>query len=211
MPDALPYAARPPPARRIVWDCGPAGMTVILPPPPLWQSLTVLGLGAAGIVSLAVFGVVQYRRLVQVTRPDLCSILPLAVTLLAFAAAVLHIVQLLRRAPRAAGEPTVISASGSGLLITTAGSVGTQRFGFPAEEIVDVAVLRGPRTVTLRHTVRLAVRHREAGRISQAVFEFTTREPRAGNQLATELGAALGRPVAAEAPWVDSWGNPTPI
>lgn len=157
MPDALSYATPPMPPKGALLEEIDGGVRITLPPQPVWQ--VAVGL-AIGLLLAGLAGAVGVFVLLISTRggASWAGGLVAVIASVCFGLIVLQLALRARRLPLTGIIPTVIDATPDGLSVSTAHGGQPEQWFYPVRRMIGFAMVTGPRTLTLRRTMRIVMR-----------------------------------------------------
>lgn len=175
MADALSYATpQCSPPGILLEDVGGGAVRITIPAQPTWPVAVGLALGLilAGLGTL-----LGTFILVTSTRGDLSwgGGLTAVIATASFGGVVVHLLIRLQRLPRTGSIPTVIEANPEGLSVSTVRRGTTELLHYPARRMLGFGLYAGPLSLTLRRTLRIAMRLRLDGTLNgreTVILEF---------------------------------------
>jgi hypothetical protein len=193
MPDALSYATPPIPPKGVVLEETDAGVRITLPPQPAWQ--VAVGL-AVGIILAGLAGAIGVFVLLISTRGSVswAAALVAVIAAVCFGIIVMQLALRARRLPLTGIIPSVIDATPEGLSVSTARAGQPEQWFYPVYRMIGFAVLAGPRTLTLRRTIRIVMRLTVEGSLTDGEtvsLEFDATNADAPDRFDTALRCAL--------------------
>lgn len=195
MPDALSYATpQCSPGGIRLEEAGDGAVRLTIPPPALWPVAVGLSFGLILAALGCLLGAALSGVWVHAGRVSWGGGLTGVIAAASFGGVALHLLWRVWRLPRTGMVPTVVEADAQGLSISTARRGQLERLHYPTVRILAIGVYPGPMTVTLRRTMRIAMRVRPEGSLTgreTVVFEFEADRSARSEQLGAALQCAL--------------------